>query len=266
MGTSVFVPSVKSQRETYEAMKALLPLASTQYEYLGFPPEYTEIFYREFAAGEKYCFPEDAPSQAGVSNLWIGKADDQYYSCVIPLQPGDEAVFRSIAGEFESVFFINKVKDIGSDLDTLTKTIMKVFLASYFVIFILVFFIYHWRDSIIICAIPVFLVLITITALTISKFRLDFFSIAALVLIFGLGLDYIFYITGGKHKGERILSSFAVTLSFLTTILSFSALGFSSFVPVQIFGFTISIGLSAAFISANFLHGKQGSENHRMEG
>jgi len=258
LGTSVFVPSIKKQKETYNAMKALLPLASAQFEYLGFPQIYTQNFENEFASAQ-YCLPKDANalSITDISKLWIGVYGGNYYSCVLPLKPKDEAVFRAIAGEFDSVYFINKAKDIGRDLDTLTRTMLLFFLAAYIVISVVVFVVYPRRDSVKICAVPLLLVLSALAVLALNKIPLGFFSAAALVLVFGLGLDYIFYMIGKKHGGEKRLTSLAVVLSFLTTLLSFGALVFSNFTPTHIFGLTVSAGLGAAFIFAMLLQSKE---------
>jgi predicted exporter len=250
LGTSAFVPSIKKQKETYNAMKALLPLAPAQFEYLGFPQSYAQEFENEFATAARYCLPEDAPSLAGISKLWIGQPvnGEDYYSCVLPLKPGDEAVFSLIADEFDSVYFVNKEKDIRHDLDILTKTILLFFLAAYIAVSATVFAVYPRRDSLKICALPLLLVLAALAALSANKIPLGFFSIAALVLVIGLGLDYIFYMIGKKHGEEKRLTSLAVVLSFLTTLLSFGALVLSSFTPTHIFGLTVSAGLGAAFI------------------
>ena len=257
MGTSIFVPSINYQKKTYEAMKSLLPLVPSQFEYLGFPPEYAEYFYNEFAASAQYCLPKDAPSQAGVSNLWIGEQGENCYSCVLPLHPAvDEALFRSIANEFEFVNFINKAKDVGYALDILTRIMLIFFFAAYFVISIVICFVYPWRDSLKICAAPVFMVLITMAVLAVCGIHLSFFPVAALVLVFGLGLDYIFYMSGKNRGTDKNHTLLAVVLSFLTTLLSFGALALSSFTPAHVFGLTVSAGLSAAFIFAMLMHSK----------
>ena len=255
LGTTVFVPSIKTQEKTYEAMNALLPLAESQFNYLGFPPGFAESFYEEFKAGKIYCLPEDAPSMAGLSSLWIGESGGNYYSCVMPLNAAGEEIFRSIAGEFDYVFFVNKAQDIGRDLDTLTRTMLLFFLAAYVVISVIVCFIYPWKDSIKICAVPFFLILCTWAAMAVNIIPMGFFPAAALILVFALGLDYTFYMI--RRKSGDILTLLAVILSFLTTLLSFGALAFSSFRPVHMFGFTVFAGLSAAFISAMLLQGKK---------
>jgi predicted exporter len=256
LGTSVFVPSIKKQERTYNAMKAFLPYAPAQFEYLGFPPKYAQDFANEFAA-VKHCLPADAPSLAGISKLWIGEQGENCYSCVMPLKPKNEAVFRDIAEEFDSVFFVNKAKDIGRDLDTLTRTMLFFFLAAYLVISVIVFAVYPRKDSVKICVLPPVLVLSALAMLAVNKIPLGFFSASALVLVFGLGLDYIFYMTGKKHGGGKHLTSLAVVLSFLTTLLSFGALVLSSFTPTHIFGLTVSAGLGAAFIFAMLLQSKE---------
>ncbi|MCL1959272.1 MAG: MMPL family transporter [Spirochaetes bacterium] len=265
LGTSVFVPSVKKQEETYEAMKTLLPLVKTQYQYLGFPPEYTEIYYNEFALGAQYCLPEKAPAVTGISNFWIGEINGHYYSCVLPVIPEDEEIYRSIAGEFDFVYFINKAKDISRDLDTLTKTMIYFFLAAYFIISAVIFIFYPRRDILKICSVPFFLIFSSLAVLTLSNIPLGFFSIAGLIMVFGLGLDFIFYMTGNfnPNTGGAQFTKLAVTLSFLTTLLSFGALVFSNFTPVYIFALTVSSGLSAAFFSAMLLSNKKSSTTMR---
>jgi predicted exporter len=255
LGTSMFVPSIKTQEKTYNAMKALLPLAPAQFEYLGFPPQYAQAFESEFAAAQTYCLPENAPAFAGVSNLWIGAQGEGCYACVLPVKPTDEAIFRSIAEEFDYVHFVNKSKDIGRDLDTLTRTMLWFFLAAFVVVSVIICCVYPWPDNLKICIVPLFMVVSAVTVLAINGISIGFFSVAALVLVFGLGLDYIFYMVDRKSD-RKDLSLLGVILSFVTTLLSFGALSLSSFMPVHIFGLTVAAGLSAAFISAVFLQAR----------
>jgi predicted exporter len=255
LGTSIFVPSIKTQENTHNAMKALLPLASAQFEYLGFSPQDARGFENEFVAAQKYCFPGDVPSFAGIANLWIGEQGEGCYSCVLPIKPADEAIFRSIAAEFDYVHFVNKSKDIGRDLDTLTKTMLLFFLTAFVVVSVIICCVYPWPDNLKICIVPLFMVMSAVTMLAVNKISIGFFSVAALVLVFGLGLDYIFYMVDRK-SGRKDLSLLGVVLSFLTTLLSFGALALSSFMPVHIFGLTVSAGLGAAFISAVFLQAR----------
>ena len=74
---------------------------------------------------------------------------------------------------------------------------------------------------------------------------LDFFFAVGLLLVIGLGLDYMVF---ASSSGEKPIM--AITLSYATTALSFGTLLFSSFGPVHIFGVVVFIGITAAYIAA----------------
>ncbi|MDR1505815.1 MAG: MMPL family transporter [Treponema sp.] len=260
LGSSVFVPSPGRQEKTYRLMEALLPLADSQIAALGFPREYADAFRGEYALAKgRYILPDNPLAADFVSNLWIGENGGGFYSCVLPLHPSDEKSFLSIAEEFDFVYFINKSKDIKTELDSLTKTMLILFLVSYVLAAVLVRLVYP-REAVKICALPVFSVLTACAALTAAGEKPGFFPAAAGILVFGLGLDYIFYLTknsGGKQlppaSGGEAYTRLAVTLSFLTTLLSFGALGLSGFAPAHVFGITVSSGLCAAYVFAVLL-------------
>jgi len=255
MGTSMFVPSLENQKNTYTAMSALLPLAGLQYNNLGFPPEYEEMFYTEFAAGEMYYSPEDVKFWAEVSNLWIGEINGYYYSCVFPFNAKDLDVFKSIADGHDFVYLINKEEDINHDLDILTRIIVLLFFIAYFIIAIIIFIVYPLKKSIIICITPILGILAALAALAVKNIPLGFLPISALILVFGLGTDFNIFMSGSKHGNEKKLVRFAVFLSVITSGLSFGILTLSSFTPVNILGFTVAVGLAAAFVFTMLLQG-----------
>jgi len=255
MGTSMFVPSLEQQKRTYNAMGALLPLAGLQYENLGFPPEYEEMFYSEFAAGEIYYSPEDVKFWAEVSNLWIGEINGYYYSCVFPFHAKDLSIFKSITEKYDFVYLINKEEDINHDLDILTRIIVLLFFIAYIIISIIIFIVYPLKKSIIICITPILGILAALAVLAVKNISLGFLPIAALILVFGLGTDFNIFLSGSKNENNKKLVRFAVFLSFVTSGVSFGILTFSSFAPVNILGFTVAVGLAAAFIFTMLLQG-----------
>ncbi|MDE6736594.1 MAG: hypothetical protein K2J50_03735 [Treponemataceae bacterium] len=70
-----------------------------------------------------------------------------------------------------------------------------------------------------------------------------------MVLVFGLGLDYVIYAIEGK-KSDGALNSLAILVSFVTTALSFGALALINFAPVHTIGLTVFVGLTTACVSA----------------
>ena len=91
--------------------------------------------------------------------------------------------------------------------------------------------------------------LVTTAVLILAKIHISFFPITALVLVFGLGLDYIIYAVEGSGQ-KSSLNSFAILLSFVTTALSFGALALSNFPPVHTLGLTVFVGLFTAVVTA----------------
>ena len=96
-----------------------------------------------------------------------------------------------------------------------------------------------------IAAIPFTVTIVTSAVLILCRVSLSFFPVTALVLVFGLGLDYVIYAIEGKKS-----SSFAILLSFVTTALSFGALALSTFPPVHTLGLTVFAGLTTALVTA----------------
>ena len=88
----------------------------------------------------------------------------------------------------------------------------------------------------------------------IAGIHLEFFSITGIILVFGLGLDYIIYMAEMQKRKEnpenKKLESFAIFLSFITTAVSFGAIALSSFVPVHLMGLAILTGLITAWLSS----------------
>jgi predicted exporter len=270
LSTSLFIPSVKTQEQNYAAAAALLPWAERQFEYLGFPPETVIGFREEFdRARDQFLLPEGdlLPYLADIiANLWIGPVEGRYYSCVLPRHIKNEDRVRAIAAELDFVFLVNKVEDISRELDALTRTMLLLFTAAFFMVALVIRFFYSPRDTARICVAAVLVVLITLGFLAMAGVPLSFFSVTGLILVFGLGLDYMFYMREDHTSPGRPLTALAVLLSFATTALSFGALSLSSFAPVHIFGLSVFIGLSAAFILAMLLSGNFSRENHRTSG
>jgi predicted exporter len=260
---SLFIPSRETQRRRYEAAKGLLPLEGAQFEALGFPASASRRFIEDFSEARNRQISPDTPLPAYLERLagrlWFGKPGGPYYSCVLPLRIEDiesiedEERLRRIAGELEGVFFTHKAKDIGAMLDDLTRAMLLMFAAAYLLLCLVIRFFYPLRDTLRICAVPLITACITLAALSVLRIPLGFFSAAGLILVFGLGLDYMFYLVeaGGSPEfpEKRAATHIAVALSFTTTALSFGALGLSAFIPVRVFGLTVLTGLTGAFIA-----------------
>lgn len=254
--TSRFIPSEKSQRESVEAVKNLIPYFDSNllsyYEEFGLGKE-TGVNYKaqlESIKTEDFLTPEsEIPDtlKSLLSKLWIGEIDGKYYSVILPSQVSDEGFYIELADSDTSVFYENKVKDVSSSLDHLTQLIAVMFAIAFIVIIILMKFFYTWKETVKIASIPFLSVLVILSVFSLLNLKIEFFCITGIILVFGLGLDYIIYRL--ENKGNK-LETFAIVLSFVTTAVSFGALALSSFVPVHVLGLAIFSGLTTAFVLA----------------
>lgn len=258
ISTSLFIPSIERQIRSRAACEKLLALAEDQLEALGYDASDAEYLREEFAASandfisiEKGNVPEFLTNS--ISTAWLGQINGQYYTVVMPNIIPDEKAFKAFVQNEENVFFINKLADISSDLDRLTKMVLEFFAIAYIVMFVVLKFFYNWKQAFKIISIPLIIVLLTASVFAISNIRLEFFSVTGLILVFGLGLDYIIYMMENERNiksDANVLEPFATMLSFITTVVSFGALALSSFTPVHLIGLSIFLGLTAAYTSS----------------
>ena len=282
LSVSQFIPSQKTQAESYRAAQKLLPLVREQYDALGLgdSPADTENFalqyeenYRSLESAFVHAADDSLPPtiKEAISNLWIGEIDGSYYSCVLPLHVAEpkqkaESTFRYYAETHEGVFFVNKVADISAQLDELSKSMLLMLAIAFVLVIAILFFCYRPKLVLKIASVPLIVTLVSTAVLILCKIHLSFFPITALVLVFGLGLDYIIYAIEGSEKeangveqtndSSKNPNAFAILLSFVTTALSFGALALSTFPPVHMLGLTVFVGLSTAVVSAFYVAGK----------
>ena len=235
------IPSMARQARSYQAASLLLQRSQAQLKALGFGSAAAgqfELEYRNNAG--KVVALNAAPSfvQESIDTLYLGKVGDAYYSVVFPLHVRDSQALKSLA-DGNHVFFMSKIKDIEYELDHLTKIALCFILASYLLVFPLLFVVYR-KEALRIVLVPVAVILGSLAFVS-STGGVDLFACSGIVLIFGLGLDYLVY--GLEKKSGK-----ATLLSFITTEISFGALALSSFVPAHVFGLTVCVGLALAYL------------------
>ncbi len=262
ISASRFIPSRAMQEKSLAAVERLLPLAPQQLALLGLEASDAEQLCSSFEQEkEKGRLLVPLKTDAGsavpeslesiIEMLWLGKIGDKFYSVVLPTTVTDESFYESLARDNDGVYFENKIKSINSSLDWLTTRVLLIFALAYIAIIALLKAIYSWKQTLRIASVPLISIIAITAAFTVAGYPLDFFCTAGMMLVFGLGLDYIIYMTedaGRKERHASAIEASAVFLSFITTELSFGALAFSSFVPVRIIGLCISTGCLAAFI------------------
>lgn len=249
-----FIPSPKRQRASFNACKNLFPLVEEQLLNLGFEQDSAALFFDEYKREGQIDFVKPPEEMArALSAFLIGNIDGKWFSVIMPVVPAaenaaasfadDTEYFKALCSSEENVFFINKMNDINFEMNRLTK-IMLLLLAAAFVVLLFVLKIFYPLKTLArIAFIPLAVLLAEAAGMAFFKIPLGFFSVTGIILVFGLGMDYIIYTV---ESGDR-LNRLAILISFLTTALSFGAIALSSFMPVHVFGSVVFIGLLAAW-------------------
>ena len=239
-------------------------MISDQLDMLGIEPEYEETIRKELDEAQSNILMPGADLPEAISTLisplWLGVIDGKHYSVVMPVLLQESVPYREIAGNNENLYFEDKMDDLAKGLDKLTRLIFILFSIAYVIIVVVLKFFYTWRQTIKIARIPLMSILAIIDVFIISGNPIEFFCVTGMILVFGLGLDYMIYMienmtrttSDNKHLDHTKLEPFSVIVSFVTTAVSFGALAFSSFVPVHAIGLSICTGIIAAYIGTVF--------------
>ena len=248
IATTSFVPPQSVQTASLNAARALLPYLDEQCDILGVPEENKQQIIA-LLSDEPVFFTSSSLSEgilSMLSSISLGEIDGSYYEIVIIQNATDGDIIKSVADTFEGVEYFQTSKDVSRELDKLSALIFRMFILAFAAIIIVLVILFGWKKGLLMSLAPYTVLTATIGIMALLGFKLDFFVAVGLVLIVGLGLDYMVFARSEKNS----CSKKAIFLSFVTTELSFGSLVFSSFTPVHIFGLTVFIGILVAFLCA----------------
>jgi len=268
LGETLFAQSKEKQDRHYSEAAKLIPFVKSQFAALGIEPENIQKYYDEYAAQYhnakgRYAVKETLPPTIKniLGNLELGSINNKYYSVVMLFNPKDKKIFSSLADGLNNVTLIDKSHDISRALDSLTRA-MALFFSAAFVFSLCIILIFYGLKNMLKTLLVftcVFAFFLCFAALL--NIHINLFVITACVLLFGFGFDYLVFMLTPKNdkNGEPASDADAfvsVTLSFITTEVSFGSLAFSTFPPVHTFGLTILLLLFIVYASAMMLSDK----------
>ncbi len=258
LAVSTFIPSAKSQAKVYNSINEyLLPLYAEQFMQIGFDSltaknktiELTENFQKN--RNKILTLDDTLPAiiRQTVDKLWIGEINGKYYSAVLLLKVKDKESLKKM--QINNAILIDKRNEMETELTALSKKIIYMMLAAYAVSLIFLSFIYNFKSSVKILAIPLLASAMAAAIMSLFGISMSFFAVAGMILTLAIGVDYCLFFS--KGSGNRDVRFFAVFLSMLSTVLSFGLLSFSGFTPVSHLGISVSIGIISCFLLSFFL-------------
>lgn len=171
-------------------------------------------------------------------------------AAIVPLgsvtRPED---LRQLSDENPAITYVDQIEDYTALFRTFRKTATWLVTLSYLLIFILLILRYGLRHGTKIMIPPVAAVVVTLGILGWTPLPVNIFTMLALLLILGIGIDYtIFFAESAGSKGDNRAVAVAVVISAMSTILSFGLLALSETIFLRSFGLTVWIGLAVAML------------------
>jgi predicted exporter len=192
--------------------------------------------------------------------LWLGDVEGSTASIVLleGLESADR--LRSALGAFPGVMVVDQAGDLSRLLGAYRARVTVLLASAYFAIWLLLALRYGIKRSAVLLLPPALAGLFALGAGAAFGLSLNLFNMLALILVLGIGIDFTLFIA--EARGTLAGTAFAITLSAITTILSFGLLAASETYAVSAFGFTVLIGIAAAYLLAPMAVHARPSSNH----
>ena len=271
LATSAFVPSTRTQANTYEDFRRMFFAVDSSRTITDFLTDSVKSYLRgigvqndsAFVAGIKASREKvvdiksvvDSPTipssfRSMLKMLWIGKVGNKYYSAVIPLHVSDKFDAQKMAEGLPDVHVVNKMQNINHALTKISHVSLALVGVAYAVVFLILVIVYKFKDAVRIIRAPVLASLFAASFFGYMNIDFNFFAIVGVILTLGIGIDYaLFFKEGGR---SNLTTALAIMLSAMTTLISFGSLACSAFVPVHTFGLAVLLGISCCFLISPF--------------
>jgi predicted exporter len=179
------------------------------------------------------------PASEQFRHLWLDTGGNGVASMVLLFGVDDIDVLPDVT-------VVNKGRELSALFGEYRSRVAQVLIAAYLVILLGLATRYGLKRAAILMVPPVFAGLLALTLISLAGETLNLFHFLALILVLGIGIDFTLFVAEAKHELTSTL--FAITLSALTTMLSFGLLSLSSTFAVHSFGLTVLIGIAFAYL------------------
>lgn len=179
--------------------------------------------------------------------LYLGKINSQVGAVVLLRGIEDQDELKAYFQQDKSISYLDKADEISSLFYQYRIHIMQILIIALGGIFIFLSLRYGIKHSVNILLPCLIACMSALGVSALTGFPLNIFSLLALVLVIGIGLDYsLFFAEQGRSKSTLL----AVSLSAVTTLLSFGLLSLSDTHAIHSFGFTALIGIFVVWLLA----------------
>ena len=188
----------------------------------------------------------DHPVSAQLRHLWLDTPNDESASIILLFGVRDMDALTTITANLPSAAIVNKGRELSALFGQYRARVIQVLVAAYLIILFGLSFRYGPLRAAVLLIPPILAGLLALTVISLAGETLNLFNFLAMILVLGIGIDFTLFVA--EAPGELTSTVFAITLSALTTMLSFGLLSLSSTYAVHSFGMTVLIGILCAYL------------------
>jgi predicted exporter len=245
---SQFVPSIKRQKENYQRITSLYQQqGETLANKLNFsaPISFDATFNPLLI--EQYL--SSAVSKS-LGFLWLGEISGKIVSVVVLSDVQNPLLIEKLLNNNPDLSVLDKASEISTIFAHYRMFISGMLVAAYFVIAVLLIWRYGVKLAFKVLTPPFIAGFVALAVTVVFAIPITIFNLLALLLVLGIGIDYTLFFAEQKQNIKSENTLLAITLSAITTVLSFGLLALSETQAIHGFGVTVFTGIVVAWLLA----------------
>ncbi|PTC03904.1 hypothetical protein C9980_16620 [Vibrio mediterranei] len=177
--------------------------------------------------------------------LYLGDIEGKVASVILLKDVSSAESIKQLAHQHNNITYLNKAEEVSDLFAQYRVKIMELLGFAIATIATVLVWRYGLAHSIRIL-LPSLIACVAGLAVTVlSGGELNLFNLLALILIIGIGIDYTLFFAEQQRCQSTLL---AITLSAITTLLSFGLLSLSQTHAIHSFGITVLVGIFVAWL------------------
>ena len=243
-----YLPSRKTQHENFELVKSLYRTqAGNLAAKLNAPEPFS--FSQSFHPLEAEQYLASSVSQS-LGFLWLDKINAKSAAIIMLNQVENKQIVTNYIHNNDDISSLNKAEQISEIFAYYRVHISKLLIVAYLCIGLLLIWRYGLRVGLLVLTPPVVAACVGLSVTSLIGVPITIFNLLALILILGIGIDYTLFFAERQREVKAKNTLLAISLSAITTILSFGLLALSETQAIHGFGITVLTGIIVAWLLA----------------
>ncbi|WP_039057330.1 MMPL family transporter [Enterobacter sp. Bisph1] len=189
-----------------------------------------------------------SPASEGWRLLWMTLQNGES-GVLVPVEGArDSAVLSELAARHDGVVWVDRKASFDSLFALYRSLLTGLLLVALAIIACGAMVRLGWRKGLTSLVPSVLSLSCGLAALAVTGHPVNLFSLLALVLVLGIGINYTLFFS--NPRGTPLTSMLAITLAMMTTLLTLGMLVFSATQAISSFGIVLVSGIFTAFVLA----------------